>query len=209
MAAVALACGIAASQASADMFDMTGVEPQDMCAECHGLDGIGNHIKFPRLAGQKRDYIIKQVEDFRAGRRRNADGQMEKIATEIDKKDIPRVADWFSKQDPPWPKLTIEAEVDLARARQIATSGIGPWPGCLDCHSASSPYLYDRPYEAPRIAGQRDYYLVKELHDFREGRRANDPDAIMRDIARRLTDAEIVSLAVFLSQNPALHTVEP
>ena len=81
------------------MMDMTGVEAQDICAECHGLDGAGNHIKFPRLAGQKPDYIIKQLNDFRDGRRTNDGGQMQRMATELEEKDIPQVAEWFSKQD--------------------------------------------------------------------------------------------------------------
>ncbi len=209
IAALAPLFGFSTQRAVADMIDMTGVEAQDICAECHGLDGAGNHIKFPRLAGQKADYIIKQLNDFRAGRRKNDGGQMEKTATELEEKDIPLVADWFSKQEAPWPKPTIDVEPDLARAKQLATAGANGSPGCLSCHSATSPYLFDRPYVAPRLAGQRDYYIAKQLRDFRDGRRGNDPDDTMRKIALRLTDAEINSLSVYLSQNPALHEAQP
>jgi cytochrome c553 len=189
----------------ADMTDMTGVEPWDRCGECHGLDGAGNHIKFPRIAGQKRSYIVKQLFDFRAGRRKNDGGQMQQTATEVSEADIPRVADWFASQSPPWPKLTIEAEPDLARARQLAMSGVPGIPACLSCHSSASLRLLDRPIDAPRVAGQRDYYIAKELADFRGGRRGNDPEQMMSKIARQLTDADILSLAVFLSQNPDAH----
>ena len=195
------------SRGHADMVDMTGVEPWDGCGECHGLDGAGNHIKFPRLAGQKRVYIIKELFDFRAGRRRNDGGQMKQMATELNETDIPRVADWFASQTPPWPKLTIEAEPDMARARQLAMSGDAGIPACLSCHSEASLRLLDRAVDAPRLAGQRDYYIVKELNDFRDGRRGNDPDQMMSKIALRLTEADIVSLAVFLSQNPDMHDV--
>jgi cytochrome c553 len=208
-AAIALLSGISATTASADIMDMTGVEPQDICAECHGLDGAGNHIKFPRLAGQKPEYIIKQLNDFRGGHRKNDGGQMQKMVTELEEMDVPRVADWFSKQEPPWPKPTIEGALDLARARRLATSGIDGMPGCLSCHSATSPYLYDRPIIAPRVAGQRDYYIAKQLRDFRDGGRGNDPDDIMRKIANRLTDSEIMGLALYLSQNPDLHEAKP
>ena len=189
----------------ADMVDLTGVKPWDICGECHGLDGAGNRIKFPRLAGQKPAYIKKQLLDFRAGRRKNDDGQMEKMATELEEADIGVVADWFAGQSPPWPEVTIEAEPDLARARQLAISGGPGIPPCLSCHSAASPGLVDRSVVAPRIAGQRDHYLAKELMDFREGRRSNDAEHMMSDIAGHLTDADIVSLAVLLSQNPDLH----
>ncbi len=189
----------------ADMVDMTGVEPWDVCGECHGLDGAGNRIKFPRLAGQKRPYIIKQLFDFRAGRRKNDGGQMQKMATELDEADIPRVAEWFTGQTPPWPRLTMEAAPDLARARQLAMHGDARISACLSCHSAASPRLLGRSVDAPRVAGQRDYYIAKQLNDFREGRRDNDPNQMMTKIARRLGSADIVSLAIFLSQNPDLH----
>ena len=188
----------------ADMVDMTGVQPWDLCGECHGLDGAGNQIKFPRLAGQKQSYIISQLLDFRAGRRKNDDGQMQETADELAKADIPRVADWFANQTAPWPKLTIDAKPNLARARQLALSGRSGIPACLSCHSAASLGMLDEPFDAPRIAGQRDYYIAKELTDYRDGRRNNDPKRMMQKIAQRLTDTEIVSLAILFSQNPSL-----
>jgi cytochrome c553 len=206
-ASTLMLCTIAVSTrgGAGDMVDMTGVEPWDTCGECHGLDGAGNHIKFPRLAGQKQSYIVNEILDFRAGRRRNDDGQMQQTAQELTTADIPRVAQWFASQTPPWPKLTIEEEPDLDRARRLAISGIAGAAPCLSCHSAASLRMLDKPFDAPRIAGQRDFYIAKELTDFRAGRRSNDPERMMRKIAQRLTDSEIVSLAVFLSQNPDLH----
>ena len=66
--------------------------------------------------------------------------------------------------------------------------------------------MLDKPIIGPRIAGQRDFYIAKELRDFRAGRRSkNDPERMMTKIARRLTDSDILGLAVFLSQNPQLH----
>jgi cytochrome c553 len=188
-----------------DMVDMTGVEPWDTCGECHGLDGAGNHIKFPRLAGQDESYIVNQLLDFRAGLRTNDDGQMQETAHELSKKDVPRVAHWFAQQSPPWPKLTIEVKVDLTRARQLAVSGVPGIPACLSCHSAASLGMLHEPIDAPRIAGQRDFYIAKELADYRDGRRNNDPKQMMRKLAKRLSDEEIVSLAVYLCENPDLH----
>jgi len=204
---VVLLCGALAigSRGRADMIDMSGVDPWDRCGECHGLDGAGNHIKFPRLGGQKQSYIIKQLYDFRAGRRKNDGGQMQQTATEVAAADIGKVADWFAGQTPSWPKITIDADPDIALARRLAMSGAPGIPACLSCHSAAGLGLLDEPFDAPRIAGQRDFYIAKELTDFRDGRRSNDPKRTMQRIAQRLTDTEIVSLAVYLSRNPGLH----
>ena len=174
-----------------------GADPWDRCAECHGLFGAGNRIKFPRLAGQDPYYIMKELHDFRHGLRINDGGQMQKTATEVKKSDIPRVAKYFAAQTPPWPKRTIDAEVDLARARKLAVKGTKRMEACLDCHSAAQFGLLDKPIIGPRIAGQRDFYIAKELRDFRAGRRSkNDPERMMTKIARRLSDADILGLAV-------------
>lgn len=203
--AIALGMVLTNTRAGADMVDMTGVEPWDVCGGCHGLDGAGNRIRFPRLGGQKPSYIVKQLKDFRAGRRQNDGGQMQKMATELTEADIPRVAEWFAAQTPPWPKPTIEEGGDPARARRLATTGTDGIPACLSCHSVAALRLTDRPVVAPRLAGQYDYYIAKQLADFRDGRRSNDSDRVMRQIAVKLSDADIAGLAVFLSQNPSLH----
>jgi cytochrome c553 len=203
--AILLGAVLAGERSQAQMWDDSSGDPWDRCAECHGLDGAGNHIKFPRLAGQKADYIVKQLHDFRSGRRTNDGGQMQKTATEVSEADYPRVAHWFASQTPPWPKSTLDIEPDLERARKLWRAGADGLDACLTCHSAAALGMLDRAIMGPRIAGQRDFYLVKELQDYRAGRRSgNDPNQIMTRIARRLSDADIASLAVFLSQNPAL-----
>jgi cytochrome c553 len=188
-----------------DMVDMTGVQPWDTCGECHGLDGAGNRIKFPRLAGQDQSYTISQILDFRSGARKNDDGQMQETSHELADKDIARVADWFAEQSAPWPKPTIDAKPDLARARQLAISGAPGIRACLSCHSAASLGMLDEGFDAPRIAGQRDFYIAKELIDYRDGERTNDPKHMMQKIAKRLTDSDIESLAIYLCENPSLH----
>jgi cytochrome c553 len=195
--------------ARADMIDMTGVEPWHMCGSCHGLDGAGNRVKFPRLAGQSRAYILKQLGDFRDGRRQNDGGQMLEAATELNEADMGRVADWFAKQTPSWPELTATPPADLSRAQELATKGADGIPACVSCHSAAAPALAGSETGAPRIAGQRDFYIAKQLTEFRAGERDNDPNEMMRTIAQRLSDADIAALAAFLSQTPSLHEATP
>ena len=204
-ALVLLSAVIASGHGRAD-WDAEGSDPWIRCAECHGLFGDGNRIKFPRLAGQDPNYIMKQIQDFRQGRRDNDGGQMQETATEITEEQIPLVAKYFSEQSPPWPKRTIDAEVDLDRARTLAIKGADGLDACLSCHSEAQLGLLDKPIVAPRVAGQRDFYIAKQLREYRDGLRSkNDPERMMTKIARRLSDADILGLAVFLSQNPNLH----
>jgi cytochrome c553 len=93
--------------------------------------------------------------------------------------------------------------------RMLATAGADGIPACLSCHSAAAPALAGRATVAPRLAGQRDFYIAKQLADFRAGRRDNDAEGLMRTVAEKLTDADIAGLAVFLSQSPELHEAAP
>lgn len=191
------------------MMDMTGIEPWDICGSCHGVDGAGNAIKFPRLAGQRTEYLIKQVTDFRTGRRRNDGSQMQASAMELDETDIKRVAEWFASQTPPWPQPSMDGEADLPRIRQLVLEGGGGVPACISCHHSNAADRADPSLVAPRIAGQRDFYIAKQLADFRNGERDNDPGKIMQRIASDLSAADIAGLAAFLSQNPELHERAP
>jgi cytochrome c553 len=207
----AIAIGIALpSQTCADMTDTSGMEPWEGCGDCHGLDGAGNRVKFPRIAGLTPGYIVKQLNDFRAGRRTNDGGQMQKMMTGLNEGDLDRIAEWFAGQTPSWPTPTLDNAPDSPRIRQLAIRGANGFPSCVSCHSTAAPELADRPnIEAGRIAGQRDHYIAKQLADFRDGRRGNDAGGMMQKIARTLSDEDIVGLAAFLSQNPSLHEAAP
>lgn len=182
------------------MIDKAGMKPWEVCALCHGLDGISRMPKFPRLAGQRAAYIEKQLHDFRAGRRRNDGGQMEAVVTEISEAEIPVVAAHFSHSMPPEPvKADVEPKA-LERARKLfetGDAGAGV-PACKNCHG-SSP---SGPVAGPRISAQHPDYLAKQLRDFRSGERANDETGSMPEIAGKLTDTDIDALAAYIAALP-------
>jgi cytochrome c553 len=69
-----IVAGSVVSLARADMIVTEGVQPWHLCATCHGLDGISAMARFPKLAGQRPAYIVKEVRDFRDGQRSNVGG---------------------------------------------------------------------------------------------------------------------------------------
>jgi cytochrome c553 len=68
------------------------------CAGCHGPNGVGNEpALFPRIAGQKIDYLIKTLNDFRAGNRANDPNEiMRNIAAKLSEREIKAVAAYAS-----------------------------------------------------------------------------------------------------------------
>jgi cytochrome c553 len=187
--------------AEAGMIETDGLEPWEICGLCHNLNGISRSDRFPHLAGQKAAYIRKQLQDFKAGRRSNDNGQMASIVeAELAEPDIPKVADYFAALTPPSPSSEGAKEQDLARGRALFETGAPERgiPPCARCHLASNPKIA----HAPRITAQRTAYLAKQLMDFRSGARGNDATQTMSRIASRLSDAEIESVAIYATSQP-------
>ncbi len=65
-----------------------------VCAACHGANGISVNPQWPNLRGQKEQYIIKQLKDFKAGNRKNP--LMTPQAMQLSDQDIANVAAYFS-----------------------------------------------------------------------------------------------------------------
>ena len=185
---------LAYQPASADMIDTSGLDPWEVCALCHSLDGISRMAKFPKLAGQRAAYIEKQFLDFHTGTRRNDGGQMVAITTEIDLDELPAVAAYFSALPAP-PAVMPEDEVDTTTGKTLFREGRNNVPACISCHGKSDPAL---PL-APWLEAQHADYLAKQLVDFRDGGRGNDPDGVMQSVAGHLSDEDIESLAVFIA----------
>lgn len=180
--------------AQADMISSEGMAPWERCAECHDLTGVSPRPRFPHLAGQRRAYIEKQVMDFRIGNRANARGQMEAVVTELSPDDVRRVATYFSELEPPEPRRHELSEVEHEKAARLFERGRSGMESCLSCHGVgTSEYL------APALEAQHAEYIEKELHDFRDGHRRNDPGGVMGGVARKLTEDEIGLLSRYIA----------
>jgi cytochrome c553 len=165
------------------------------CFMCHGLDGVGDSAgAFPRLTGQTAFYMYKQLVDYSSEARPN--DVMTPIARQLSEPQMADVAFYYSVMDAPYARRpTVEPEV-LARGRKIAEDGLpeADLQACNFCHGADgagNPPLF------PYLAGQYAPYTELQLQLFRRGVRANDPLAVMRDIAEDLSDDDIRAGAMY------------
>lgn len=167
----------------------------ELCQECHGEDGNSGDTQYPKLAGQRAAYIAKQLRDFQSGaRRQEVMSAMAESLTESQRQDI---AAYFESRE----QVKARAAVEQPAARALfergdAARGIAP---CASCHGTQGRGLDLGAFVAPRIAGQRYYYLRATLGDWRNGDRHNSPGNIMNLAARRLGDDEIAALADYLA----------
>lgn len=174
------------------------------CFSCHGDKGQGNDdMGAPRLAGQGATYIAKQLTDF-AGDKRTPAGlgaAMNGFAKELDENDRRDVAAYVStlRDKPELSDLKDKAGVAY-KGQTIVKFGVkDKIPACQSCHGyngrGAAPMF-------PMIGQQKYVYLVNQLHNWRDGSRANDMGGMMRAVAKGMTDADINDAAAFLSAAP-------
>jgi len=168
------------------------------CQSCHGAKGKGNPTaKFPRLAGQNPEYMVKQIKDFASGDRANYP-TMANIAKGLSEQDMKNVAAYYSQQEVPVSGSDASQDL-LALGEQIANQGVGDKnvPACTSCHGPKGQGV---PPVFPQIAGQHASYMVKQLQDWEGGSRKNDPAQMMRDIAPKLSEKQREAVTAYFSQ---------
>src|ERR1700748_148676 len=131
-----------------------GKAKAEVCAGCHGENGISQTENIPSLAGQPDQFLQWQLVFFRAGSRKNE--QMQPIAQDIANEDIRSLGAYFAAMTPP--KAGEDKDPDLSKkGAQVAVGR-----RCASCHTDS----FAGTKAVARLAGQREEYLVKGLTDY-------------------------------------------
>ncbi len=164
-----------------------GKAKAELCVGCHGENGVSTTENIPSLAGQQDQFIQWQLVFFRAGTRKNE--QMQPIIEQLDNGDIRNLGAYFASLTPP--KSPPDNDPDLSKKGAQAAAG----RRCASCHTES----YAGTKGVARIAGQREEYLLKALHDYKSGVRSGGSMAAMADVAYPLSDEEITALAHYLA----------
>ena len=164
-----------------------GKAKAELCVGCHGDNGISQIENIPSLAGQPDLFVQWQLVFFRAGARKNE--PMQPIVAQLDNADIRNLGAYFASLAPP--KGNPDDKPDLSKKGAQAAAG----RRCAACHTDS----YAGTKAVARIAGQREEYLVKALHDYKSGVRSGGAMAAMSDVAYPLSEEEIEALAHYLA----------
>jgi cytochrome c553 len=165
-----------------------GKEKAELCSGCHGDNGISQTENIPSLAGQPDLFVQWQLIFFRSGTRKNE--QMQPIVEQLSNEDVRNLGAYFASLKPPESKKP-DDNPDLSAKGAQAAAG----RRCASCHTDS----YAGTKATARIAGQREEYLVKALHDYKSGVRAGGGMAAMADVAYPLSEEEITALAHYLA----------
>jgi cytochrome c553 len=195
----------------------TGKAKTAVCAGCHGEDGNSQMPSFPKLAGQHKGYLVKQLHGFKSGARISP--MMAPMAIGLDDQTIQEVAEYYAnhKISPnPTPVLPVNDDDDDATAKSeeqkkveldklIAQGGdlyrngnlTTAVSACIACHGPFGEG--NRPASFPSLHSQHAEYVIKTLSDFKSGARTKSRDNVMVMIATKMTDLEIKAVATYIS----------
>lgn len=163
-----------------------------VCFLCHGADGESSSEIFPRLAGQHWEYVAKQLENFKNGKREST--AMADMSAKLTPGEMVALGKYFEKRGS-----------TPTEAKDPALAGVGQYiyangnkfsgvPACVGCHGAQALGTSS----LPRLAGQYAMYTESQLNQFSKRQRTND-NAVMHTIVAKMTPFEMAAVAEYLS----------
>ena len=163
-----------------------------MCVACHAADGNSTTAENPKLAQQHPEYLIKQLQEYKSGKRDNA--VMKGFASALSDDDMRNIAFWLAGQKG---SLGAAQNKDTIRlGERIYRGGIGDRQiaACAGCHSPNGAGI---PAQFPRLSGQHAAYTEAQLKAFRSGTRNNHIQ--MTDVAAKMNDREIKAVSDYIA----------
>jgi len=174
--------------------DTTVAGTVHVCSSCHGPEGRSISPTFPRLAGQQKDYLVAQLQAFRDKTRADPHAQtyMWGMAARLSDSTIDGIATYYSSQAPV--AGAPSASPETAAGTKVFTEGIPTEnvPACMSCHGEKA----EGNGPIPRLAGQHQAYLARQLEAFASMARANE---IMHENSKDLTAEQIAEVTAYLA----------
>lgn len=163
-----------------------------VCVACHAADGNSAIAANPKLARQHPEYLVKQLQEFKSGKRNNP--VMKGFASALSDDDMKNIAYWVTSK---------KAKPGFAKDKALVTLGERIYrggisdrqvPACAGCHSPNGAGI---PSQYPRLGGQHAEYTAAQLTTFRDGGRNNNLQ--MTQVAAKLNDREIRAVADYIA----------
>ena len=163
-----------------------------VCIACHGEAGKSVLQENPVLAQQHPEYLVKQLSEYKSGKRNNA--IMLGMAAMLSDEDMKNVSAYLAQQKAD-PGAATDKDL-VALGETLARGGIPDrnTASCAGCHSPNGAGI---PAQYPRLSGQHAQYIVTQLNQFRDGTRDNNQQ--MTDVAAKLNDKEIKALGEYIA----------
>ena len=165
------------------------------CGACHGADGNSVNPMWPSIAGQHAQYIAESLQSFKDGTR--SDVLMSGQSMILNEQDMRDLGAYFSSQSAAVKAVDDPALVDKGAALYRGGDSDSGTSACLACHGPTGRGNPAASY--PSLRGQYAVYTAKQLRDYASGARKSDgATKVMRDIAKTLSEDEIVAVSSYI-----------
>lgn len=163
------------------------------CVSCHGARGEGMAM-FPRLAGSGQAYLQAQLDAFGNGARKNA--VMQPMAKKLSPAERTAVAAYFSQLPAPFVAAADAQAAPADSGAWLATRGrwANQLPACAQCHGPGGSGVGEH---FPPLAGLPASYITEQLQAWKTGARPPGPQALMQQVAQKLSDADMTAVASY------------
>lgn len=162
------------------------------CFICHGAEGESSSPAFPRLSGQSAGYVVRQLSDYKSGKRKST--TMQPMVEDLSAADFKALGEFFASRPTMGHKVE---DPELAQVGRFIYLRGNPYTGvasCATCHGTDGHGTET----LPRLAGQHAQYTENQLKSFNKRERTND-NAVMHGIASKMSELELKSVAAYLS----------
>ena len=162
------------------------------CFLCHGGKGESTSEVFPRLAGQHAEYVTKQLEAFKSGKRKSS--AMADMVANLTPDEMLALGRYYEKMPT---QATPTNEPQLAAMGQYIYQNGNKYsgvPACASCHGPTAQGTST----LPRLASQIPGYIHTQLKSFNKRERTND-NAVMHAVVEKMTELEMVAVAEYVS----------
>ena len=174
-----------------------GVDKKTVCIACHNIDGNSTTPIWPKISGQPVKYFVEQMREFQKGQEgKRFDPSMFGMVQNLTEEDFTEMAEYYAAQTTTIgevPEQWVSLGEKIYRGG-IASAGVA---ACSGCHNPNG--IGNDPAGFPRLSGQHPDYVMTQLKKFKSGERTNDPNGMMQDIAKRLTEEQIEAIAHYVS----------
>lgn len=167
-----------------------------VCMACHGVDGNGTeptNPEFPKLAGKQPEYLLKQLKDFKAGKRKNE--IMAGMVANLTPDDMANLSLYYAGQKAKPGVVKNPALVVQGKKIYLDGNPDAGVPACAGCHEADATGYGTFPH----LAGQHTEYTFLQLKRFNTGERDNDKGLAMQSVTAKMTEQEMRSVAEYLA----------
>ncbi|WP_419686785.1 c-type cytochrome [Burkholderia theae] len=169
-----------------------------VCSNCHGATGVSVSPMFPKLAGQRKEYLVDQLTDFKSHARADPNAKRYMWGfTHLTDRQIDELADYFSGQGAVPGEAGDRTLLDAGKAIFVGGLPDKGVAACIGCHGQHGEGMS----RFPRLAGQHADYVVKQLAIFRETE-TRPRGAIMKSVCANMTEQDMRAVAAYVEAFP-------